>query len=237
MRYLGGKTRNAKWIADEIKKRRKPGQLFVEPFCGGLSVSIAVGTGPMELHDVHPGLINLYNGLMDGSFEMPKDRCTRAEYEQISKNLDPTNPYHTMVGFGLSYAGKWWGGYDSYYDSRGKQGKTWEMLTNSLGKKMKSLPTDVSFACTDYRALNPVNAIVYADPPYGNSTTYGFLSDPFDHDEFWDVMRLWSKNNTVLVSEYNAPEDFVPVKEAKYKVQMCAEQQERTEKLFEYNEK
>jgi len=231
LRYLGGKTRNAKWIAQEIAFRRKPNQTYIEPFCGGLSVSVAVNSGSMQLYDIHPGLINLYRGLKDGTFAISEKRCTQEEYKAISLNPDHTDPYHTMVGFGLSYAGKWWGGYDTYYDNREQVGKTWTMLVNSLTKKMKSLPADIVFGCSDYRDLNPQDTIIYADPPYADATKYEFIKG-FGYTEFWDVMREWSKNNTVLVSEYAAPDDFVCVRQAYYKVQMCRKQQNRTEKLF-----
>ena len=33
----------------------------------------------------------------------------------------------------------------------------------------------------------------------------------FDNDEFWDIMRKWSKNNLVVVSETDAPEDFIEI--------------------------
>lgn len=33
----------------------------------------------------------------------------------------------------------------------------------------------------------------------------------FDHEKFWDTMRKWSANNTVLICESIAPPDFEPV--------------------------
>lgn len=167
---------------------------------------------------------------MDGSFVIPDIRCTQEEYKSISINPDPYDPYHTLIGFGMSYAGKWWGGFDTYYDTRGQIGKTWTMLVNSLTKKIKSLH-GAKFACSDYRDLDPTGAIIYADPPYADSTKYEYIKE-FDYDEFWDVMRKWSENNTVLISEYSAPDDFVCIREVDYKIQMCEEQQLRTEKLF-----
>jgi DNA adenine methylase len=49
------------------------------------------------------------------------------------------------------------------------------------------------------------NYLIYCDPPYENSTKY---KDEFDHADFWNWARVVSKNNTVLISEYNAPDDF-----------------------------
>jgi len=30
----------------------------------------------------------------------------------------------------------------------------------------------------------------------------------FNHNKFWNIIRKWSKNNIVIVSEYTAPKDF-----------------------------
>ena len=39
--------------------------------------------------------------------------------------------------------------------------------------------------------------------------------DEFDNEKFWDVMRKWSKDNYVFISETSAPDDFTPVWEKK----------------------
>ena len=63
------------------------------------------------------------------------------------------------------------------------------------------------FNCQDYRdVIIPNNSIVYADPPYNNTTGYG--KDKFNSDEFWEYMRVISKNNKVFISEQTAPDDF-----------------------------
>ena len=51
------------------------------------------------------------------------------------------------------------------------------------------------------------NALIYCDPPYAGTTKYRFGS--FDSNSFWQWCRDMSKKgNTVIVSEYNAPDDF-----------------------------
>ena len=44
------------------------------------------------------------------------------------------------------------------------------------------------------------------DPPYKGTCKY--KTDPFPYEEFYDWCRYMSKNNTVLISEYNMPNDF-----------------------------
>lgn len=42
MRYLGGKYRIRKWLAENIAPYRTPGHILWEPFCGGLNASEAL---------------------------------------------------------------------------------------------------------------------------------------------------------------------------------------------------
>ena len=59
-----------------------------------------------------------------------------------------------------------------------------------------------------YRDVDiPIGAVVYADPPYNNTTGYG--KTKFDSSEFWDYVRELSQTNLVYISEQNAPDDFV----------------------------
>lgn len=43
-------------------------------------------------------------------------------------------------------------------------------------------------------------------PPYSSTTKY--FNGEFNSEEFWDIMRNWSKDNLVFISEYVAPTDF-----------------------------
>lgn len=78
--------------------------------------------------------------------------------------------------------------------------------------------------------------LVYCDPPYQGTTQYGAFAG-FDHELFWDTMREWSKHNTVVVSEYKAPNDFKCVAEFSSRMGLTTENERpiRCEKLFMYN--
>ena len=69
---------------------------------------------------------------------------------------------------------------------------------------------DVKFEWKDYKTLDLHNCLIYCDPPYANTTKYTGTPD-FDTDKFWDVMRKWSKDNDIYISEYEAPDDFISV--------------------------
>ena len=71
--------------------------------------------------------------------------------------------------------------------------------------------------CCGYEDVTPLNKLCYVDPPYQSTTKYG--TQTFDSDRFWDIMRQWSLDNIVFISEYQAPRDFVLV--ASHPKQCC----------------
>lgn len=83
----------------------------------------------------------------------------------------------------------------------------------------------------------PEGMLVYCDPPYEGTTQYGAF-DSFNHKFFWNTMRMWSKNNTVIISEYKAPEDFECVLEIETKtgLRVAGKGEIRVERLFRIKE-
>lgn len=73
---------------------------------------------------------------------------------------------------------------------------------------------------------------VYCDPPYEGTTKY---KDDFDHKAYWNWVREMSKNNIVLCSEYNAPDDFECIWTKQLTTTLDnASRIKATEKLFKY---
>ena len=64
-----------------------------------------------------------------------------------------------------------------------------------------------------------------------------FARTIFDHDKFWNVMRVWSKDNLVFISEETAPSDFKCIWKKKYARGKGLSKSGRTvyEKLFVYH--
>jgi DNA adenine methylase len=85
-----------------------------------------------------------------------------------------------------------------------------------------------------YDKLKPKTSLIYCDPPYENTTGYG--KNIFDNTKFWKIMREWSKNNIVFISEYNAPSDFICVSEQEKYSTLSGNSTRsiRVEKLFIY---
>ena len=226
MKYLGGKQRLGKHIAPILFELWKTNNYsgYLEPFCGSLGVlkqmaplisdsTLGKNHPKIIANDYHPDLIKMWQELQDGTLKM-KNSISSDEYE-AAKLLKSPNGYKSFVGFGMSFGGKYFGGYAMKYLNDKKEDFCKEMV-NSL-TKTKPLIQNLKFTCKDYKTLKPENMFIYCDPPYlaerfpikyRRDVKY---YDEFDNDEFWEVVRDWSKNNTVVVSEMLAPSDFIEI--------------------------
>lgn len=84
----------------------------------------------------------------------------------------------------------------------------------------------------DYRDLYiPDGAVVYCDPPYANTSGYGFA---FDHRAFYAWCRAVGKRHPLFVSEYWMPSDFRCIAEFTVRALAGAKTntQTRVEKIF-----
>lgn len=228
MQYLGSKNRISKYILPIILKDRKIDQFYVEPFCGGCNTIDKV-TGNRIAGDSNNYLISLWIALQNGY--CPPENISREYYYKIKNNKDNFAPeLVAFVGFLCSFGAKWFAGYafnkkGDNYASRGKR---------CLLKQIQKLK-EVNFYNKSYHELDiPPNSIIYNDPPYENTTKY---KDEFDHKTFWDWCRTMSiSGHNVYVSEYNAPTDFICIKEIPHKTILDKNcQYTRIEKLFKYN--
>lgn len=99
--------------------------------------------------------------------------------------------------------------YDCGYGAmaKTKDGKIRNYYKESLNNYKKQIPKlkNIKFNCQDYKELKCKNCVIYCDIPYGDTTKY---RDNFNNDEFWQWAREMSQYNVVLVSEYDAPDDF-----------------------------
>ena len=227
MRYQGGKSRIAQDIASVISVRG--GDCFVGLFCGSCAVESKVqGFSRKILNDRHQYLIALLQGVQRG-YELPES-ITPEQYRHIREHKDDDPTLAGFVGFGCSFGGKWFGGY-----ARNATGTNYAAQSKrSLLKDMATLQ-DATFVCADYRRVCiPPRAVIYADPPYNNTT--GYHGDRFDSAEFWIAMRLLADTgHTVFVSEQEAPPDIQCVWERKFTRTLDRNKSNQfsvTEKLF-----
>ena len=229
MRYMGGKSRISKQIAEILNSAIDKDTPFVSLFCGSCAIESKVQADIKILNDKHPYLIAMWQALQNGW--TPPDVVTKEEYYHVKANMDENPALAGFVGFGCSFGGKWWGGYAK--DKRGD---------DYCGQAKRGLLKDLvgiqsaTFTCLDYRDVEiPDGAVVYCDPPYVNTTEY--TVGQFDTDEFWNYMRQLSKRCDVYISEESAPDDFECIW-SKEKVRTLEKNDNvgrvKVEKLFKY---
>lgn len=228
MQYFGGKTKVSNQIVEYLESVRNEKQVYIEPFIGG-GIICSKMSGERKAYDFNEYLIEMYKAVQSG-YELPNN-ISEEEYKYIRENKDKDKALTGFVGFGCSFAGKWFGGY-----ARNKQNHNYCLASkNSLLRKMATMH-DVEFGWRDYKTLDLHDCLIYCDPPYANTTKYTGTPD-FDTGEFWNVMREWSKDNDVYISEYEAPDDFISVLNIDTKTNIRNKEDKvciRKEKLFTY---
>ena len=208
MKYLGGKHQIGRELSEVIINDIKDidNSVYLEPFCGSLGVFKNMtnkGFKKCIASDIQPDIIQMWKELQNDTLKIPL-KISEKEYKQY-KELKSPNSLKAIAGFGLSYGGKYFSGYSQ--NAVGESGRDFlKELKNSLSI-IKPLIKDAKFHNKSYKDWNPMNMIIYCDPPYKNTEKYNAVED-FNHSEFWDIMRIWSKNNKVYISEEAAPKDF-----------------------------
>lgn len=231
MQYLGGKSKIRKQLAEVLESYREPSQVYFEPFVGGGWVLQEV-SGKRIASDGNDALIAMYKALQGGW--VPPDYVSEEDWRKYRQNkVCEKDPMQAFARFGCGFGGDWMGGYAR------SEGKSCYAAT-SKRSLLKQLPKiiDVDFRYGLYTDHSPENMLIYCDPPYEGTTQYGAFKE-FDNNMFWQVMRDWSKNNTVLISEYQAPNDFECVEEFQSQMGLSSKnsankvsREKRTEKLF-----
>lgn len=228
MRYLGGKTKIAKQIANTIRPLCADRIAYYEPFVGSAAiVSELWDIGmPRFASDSSEDLILLLTAIQQ-NYDLPL-HISEDEYKYL-KTQRPS-AIRGLAGFGCSFGGKFFGGY-----AKG-EGRNYCKETVSSLRKIREKISDVIFTCCSYDKISPDLSLIYCDPPYEGTTQYS--SGPFDSKKFWDQCREWdAMGNIVIVSEYSAPKDFEVILEIprSTNIRPCNGNEIRVEKLFRRN--
>ena len=213
---MGGKYKLKNKIANIMKDLIKSEDVdgYLEPFCGAGSIlTIMNKEYECTASDYHPDLIALWKSVQDKTFTPPTE-MTEELYLEIKHSPSPS-ALKAFVGFGCSFGGKYFSGYADKYKNSKKENYLQE-ITNSINKKTHDFQ-GIRFDCCSYDKWDPHNMLIYCDPPYQTTKfpikyrTSVKEYDIFDNEHFWDIMREWSKDNYVFISETSAPPDFVKV--------------------------
>lgn len=201
MQYLGGKSRTRNQIAGYLNLIRQPGQPYWEPFVGAGWVLEKVVGGPRYASDANPYLIAMWQALQAG-WE-PPGVVTEEDYQR-AKAGDCEPHLMAFIGFGCSFGGKWFAGY-----ARGCVTNYAKTSRGSLLQSLKGIRPATFFAANFLTCNPPAPAcLIYCDPPYDGTEGYDAVP-PFDTLAFWRrVRQLESQGHTLVVSEYQAPDDF-----------------------------
>lgn len=233
---MGSKNRIAKDIVPIIQSYIDNNNVvnYLEPFVGGANVIDKIRCENRYGCDSHKELIAFLKGLSEGY--IPPMNISEDEYKYIKEHRNEYNDcFLGYVGFQLSYGAKW---FDTFRrDKVGKRKYDEEAFRNV----MKQAPNlkGVKFYHRQFQTLKKDKIkgyVVYCDPPYHNTTKYS--TNDFPYDEFYQWCIDMSKNNIVLISEYNMPEQFECIWQKELKCTLDKNSRsDKVEKLWKVKEK
>lgn len=210
--YQGSKNRISKFIVPIIQKYIDKNNVttYIEPFVGGANIIDKIKCKKKIGSDYNEDLIALLKYAQnDNSLTIAPEECSFKHYSDVRSNRY-TNKYSkeyiALIGYCASYGGRYFdGGYGR--DAKGGRSIYTERLKN-LKTQAPNLK-GIEFSCKDYKKyldMGIKNAVFYLDPPYNGTKQYS--KQNIDYNEFYDFCRVLSKNNIVIISEYNMPDDF-----------------------------
>lgn len=220
MKYMGSKSRIAKHIVpiiqDYIDKNNI--ETYIEPMVGGANIIDKIHCKTKIGYDINKYLIALLKRVQENEplFEsVSKDLYDKA---RTAVNNNDTSDFEDWeignIGFLASYNGRYFdGGYSKPGYEKTKNGLRYrdyynESKNNLLNQAKNKEFKNIILYSEDYLKIPTYsNAVIYVDPPYENTKQYA-NSKNFDYKEFWNMIRKWSENNIVIVSEQHAPKDF-----------------------------
>ena len=236
MKYVGSKNRLSKHIAPIIQSYIDDNNItqYLEPFVGGANMIDKINCDKKIGLDIHKELIALLKYIQDENNELPVT-ITEEEYNNVKDNrINYEDWYVGLVGFCATFGAKYFGGYARGYKSDGitKRDMPNEGIRN-LQRQRNDLK-DIHFATMSFLNIpydKIKNYVIYCDIPYRNTTKY--KTESFPYEKFYDWCRKMSKNNIILISEYNMPDDFKCIWSKNHKTSLDTnEHKRRVEKLF-----
>lgn len=242
MVYQGSKNRLAKFIVPILQDYIDNNNIktYIEPFVGGANIIDKINCSVKIGSDYNADLIALLKyAQSDNDLCIAPKECSFEHYADVRSNRYTekyTQEYTALIGYCASYGGRYFdGGYSR--DAKGVRSIYTERLAN-LKEQAPNLK-NIKFDCKDYKQylnLGIKNALFYLDPPYRNTKQYS--KQDINYDEFYNFCRELSKNNIVVISEYNMPDDFTCIWSKERKVLQKSDRvkgDKATEKLFVVN--
>lgn len=234
MKYVGSKNRLAKDLVPIIQSYIDKYHIidYYEHFIGGANIIDKIKCQNKYGSDIHPYLIALLKQAQTDTSVFP-ETISEDEYRLVRDNKEAYPDWYVgLVGFCASYNSKWFGGYTNKVKT--KIGTIRNYTDEAIRNLIKQAPNlkGIKFECKDFRDYNNIKgALLYEDIPYKGTTKYKV--DSFPYDEFYDWCRKMSKDNIVLISEYEMPDDFTCIWEKNLKCTLDKNSRtDRIERLF-----
>mgnify|MGYP002623152110 CR=1 FL=1 len=214
MNYMGNKRRIVNEIMPFLTGALKPGQSYVEPFCGSCSVIQKFPKDTRRIaNDNNRYLIAMWKALTDGSWKPPL-LIPKTYYNEVRTSYRADDGKFSdaligWVGFMASRNGRFFDGGYSGYDFDGR-----DYISENIRNITAQIPElkGIEWQAGDYSSMTiPDSSLIYCDPPYKDTKAYS-TSKNFDYQDFYDWCRTKAtEGHTVFVSEYSMPPDFKPV--------------------------
>jgi len=211
MKYVGSKNRLSKYLVPIIQKYIDDNNVkqYMEIFVGGSNMIDKIKCDKKIGLDIHEELIELLKYSQNLNNKFPKT-ITEKEYYHVRNNKEKYPKWYVgLVGFASTFGAKYFGGYARSYKS---DGITLRDMPNegirNIERQRKDLK-NIHFGCMDFLDIPKdkiKNYVIYCDAPYKNTTKY--KTEKFPYEDFYNWCRDMSKNNIVIISEYNMPNDF-----------------------------
>lgn len=234
MQYMGSKNKLSKELAPIIQSYiTSETKGYLEPFVGGGNMIDKIDFDRKYGCDLHKELIALLQHIQKTTDDIPIT-VSEEDYKYIKENKNLYNDWYLgLIGFCCSYGSKY---FDTYARGNDNRDRTSEAIRNIV--KQSTRLKGIIFKHCSFLDIKPniSNFVIYCDPPYRQTAKYDV--EEFPYEQFYDWCRMMSKNNIVLISEYNMPDDFECIWSKENRCLIYSnrnsndESNNRTEKLF-----
>lgn len=170
------------------------------------------------------------------------DTITEEEYTAVKNNKTNYEDWYVgLVGFCGSFGAKYFGGFARRYNKDGTLFDVPKQAINSLRRQSRlDNFKNIKFANNSFLDLSKDKIkgyVIYCDIPYKGTTKY--KTEEFPYEEFYEWCKEMSIHNTVLISEYNMPDDFECIWEKELKTSLGSgvnkdSDRNRIERLYTY---
>lgn len=202
MRYIGGKHRQSKKIAEYVGLLAPDFRTYVEPFAGAMGAACRVVEAypgrRYILSDANPHLMCFWKAAVEGGWDPPK-RVTEKDYLRYKRDLPAGDPMTAYLGFAYSFMGAFYSG----MAAKNPDGTLNGSRASTIRKIEVLRRADVKLSCAPFGKVKPPpGACVYLDPPYAGRTPQ-WKQNAFDQGEYVAYARSIAPGRVVLATSFD----------------------------------